>query len=307
MSTRRQFVCGSSLALASALPIGRADAATPPDTSAVNCDEKKPTLGIDIYSYFQDANERAIRKNNFQLTCLYLTHSITKIDHEWISKKDYLAERDWGFLPTYIGNQSDSPAEADGTLHGEAAIKLMKQAQFPRGSVVYFDIETPKPAGGKYEAYLRAWMKAVLKGAYYPGVYGSYLMVPWLTKITSAIWTVELPGNTRATLESAALQFNRNVMRKSDQTGEQALSDVGSNSEFYDFLFEQGILAYNPKQFPQGIIRQGCIATQYLWKQKNLPGLPPKMSFDFDRSLVADPSNAPSIAVALGVQDLIRI
>jgi Domain of unknown function (DUF1906) len=184
----------------------------------------------------------------------------------------------------------------------------MKQAGFRSGSVVYLDIESPK-SERDFSRYLTEWMKAVRGEGWYPGVYGSYLMVPWLTNYTSAIWTVELPVSKERLLadlkaglrmfgpEGLAAPRPQDVLRSDEIM--RFLKNYNSNR-----ALDPNNRAYDANQHPHGIIRPGCIATQYLWYQQfHGLALDPGIAnvFDLNWSLVPDPSDAKAIANVLGI------
>ena len=260
-------------------------------------------LGADCYSFPGDKPIEALSsQHGLKYIGFYLTHAPGTPDMTWIRKRQFLADRSWGFLPFYVGSQADAPPTTDGTTHGQEATRLMSQAGFPANSAIYLDIEAPKQPG-KFESYLRAWMDSVRTGGFYPGVYGSYTMAPWLTRLTSAVWTVELPISKLQAL--------------TDVIGEVALTGALSTTDGMEQLsaaiqptaFEELPLAYDPRQDPHGKIRPGCIGTQYLWYQ-SFSGLPPldpgvQNVFDLDSSLIADPSNPDRIRQALGLEKLI--
>jgi hypothetical protein len=170
------------------------------------------------------------------------------------------------------------PPIGSGTEHGKEAASLMQKAKFPSGSIVYLDIETPKPENGPFQGYIGEWMKAVKGGGFYPGVYCSYTMAPWIVKLSRAVWTVELP------FAKSRLQMSL--------PSDESLSNV---------------LAYDPSANPHGIIRPGCLATQYRWYQtfsdvRLDPGI--TNMFDLNWSKVKDPSNPSVVAAALGLSTL---
>jgi hypothetical protein len=272
--------------------------------------QNDPILGIDCHSF---PGEQAIEvlgsQHGFRIVGLYLTHAPGKPDMTWIGKRPFLAGRGWGFLPTYLGSQAAAPAAAAGSTDGQEAVHLMAQAGFAAGAVVYLDIETPK-VEQQFGPYLGAWMAAVRAGGFYPGVYGSYTMAPWLTKLTSAVWTVELPISKHHALTT--------ILGETAITGALSATDgaegpgTALSPEALVALSPEAFVAvapaYNPALNPHGLIRPGCIATQYLWYQ-TFQGLPldPGIEnvFDLDASLVADPSNPEMIRQALGLQTLI--
>lgn len=267
MLTRRSFAIGALSAASLLDNYAFAQSTVPPTT----------ILGLDTYSYPGDeALQQLWSDHGYRIMGFYLSHSPSKIDHSWLGKRSALAKAGWGLFPTFLGYQQPNPPPGLGKKHGAIAVALMQKAEFPPNSVVYLDVETPKAGGGAFQAYMEEWMKVVRAAGYYPGVYCSYKMAEnrgWVTKLTSAVWTVELPIGK--SLISPARPIEKRTIIP---------------------------YAYDPKKHPYGIIREGCIATQFKWYQ-NIKGIP--RLFDFDSSIVADPSNARMIAEILNVPNLI--
>ncbi len=226
--------------------------------------------GDEAIKWFQESNER-------RFVGLYLTHWNPKNnaiheDGSWISKRQYLAERGWGFLPCYMGKQPPGAGgkkypifpmstAQDGTDLGNQAAALMKKAGFQTGSVVYLDVEAPVDEASPYLNYIKSWQRSVAKAGYYPGLYCSHTIISWARKYTSVIWGYELP-------------MGATISRLMEETA--------------------AILDYDPLKYPHGIIYDGAIATQYT-QNKPIPGCPKKDDFDCNSALVADPSNLSSI------------
>lgn len=241
-----------------------------------------PILGIDYKTPPSQETmdwllEKAVPRRRF--TGLYLTHwncvsgRVTR-DDAWIKQREPLARRGWGFLPIFMGQQpahnksNECPGKGDpprgqGKDDGAWAAGLMEHAGFGKGSVVYLDIDHLTKESSDYIHYLRDWQEKVEVAGYYPGIYCSYLILPWLKRYSEAIWTAELPQ--LASVEMAEPKVD--------------------------------VFAYDPKNHPNGLIRDGAICTQFLQNQA-IPGCPTNEAFDSNRSLVADPSNLPSILEA---------
>ena len=268
MLDRRSFSFGA-LATSAALAASRSVANAADDPTTI--------LGVDTYTYPGDRELQTLWSDKgYRIICFYLSHSPSKVDRTWLPMRNRLVEKGWGLFPTFLGFQGSNPTPGLGTAHGNIAVSLMRKAEFPKRSVVYLDVETPKEAGGAFQRYMEEWMSVVRAADFYPGVYCSYKMAEnngWVTKLTSAVWTVELPIAKK--LISPALPVRKRAVVP---------------------------YAYDPEKHPRGIIREGCIATQYKWYQK-IEGC--KRLFDFDSSLVADPSNAGQIAEALRVPKLL--
>lgn len=245
-------------------------------------------IGVDCHTYpGDDAVKFFSEKNSMKFFGFYLTHAPGNPDKTWLKSRDHLVQSGFGLLPTYLGSQNDSPLPDAGDGHGREAAKLMREAGFAQGSIVYLDVETPKPEGGLFQKYIEAWVKAVRADGYYPGIYGSYIMVPWLKKLTGAIWTVELP-------------FGKGQIT-------QIAGANASSNESLGALYGQSMLAYDPAKHPHGIIRPDCVATQYRWlvHVRDIPlAKHVRNEFDLSSSRVADPSDPVAVAKSLGVTHL---
>ncbi|MGH7997356.1 MAG: glycoside hydrolase domain-containing protein, partial [Opitutaceae bacterium] len=266
----------------------------------------EPIFGFDCRSYPGPDAIMALRdRHRFRVCCLYLAHCPNYPDESWLTQREFLRLHGWGFLPTYVGAQTQGPCTMEisdpdgmGRSHGNEAAELMNRAGFPTGAVVYLDIEDPNLENAQYWKYVRAWMKAIHDQHYYPGAYGSYLAVDLMRELTSAIWTFELSENVRAVEADLKALSRENPQIKGEQTS--------WGSSVLEQLFKMKKLGYDRSKFPQGRIRRGCIATQYIQRQKFLDVVVPK-GVDFDCSFLkaSDPSDPASIAQALNIPRLI--
>ncbi|MGH7121716.1 MAG: glycoside hydrolase domain-containing protein [Acetobacteraceae bacterium] len=277
----------------------------------------EPILGFDHMHYPGDDAMKMMRdKHGYRVTCLYLAHKPGTKDESWIRKREFLQLHGWGIFPTYVGLQATTDEignpEGMGKRLGDEAAKFMKDAGFPTGSVVYLDIEVPHNARTPYETYVRTWMKVVRDNKYYPGAYGNYPMADmadpkWakcikFPKLTSAIWTVELPYGFKAVLSQLRALSEGNPQFQAE------ISNWSSSSDIMQQLYKMGALGYCPKRYSHGIIRPGCIATQYKWRLQFLDIKLPsgqKQDFDLDFLKASDPSDPASIAQALNITHLI--
>ena len=86
----------------------------------------------------------------------------------------------WGLAPIYVGQQVTGPGAhrvwgPQGMTDGADACRLMDQAGFDKGSVVYLDLENGPPLAPLQAAYVGAWCDAVAASGYTPGIYCSFL------------------------------------------------------------------------------------------------------------------------------------
>jgi hypothetical protein len=156
--------------------------------------------GFDCYSYPGDAAVAWLRQHGqFRVLGFYLSHSPSKLDKTWTKGlRQTLAADGWGFFPTYVGLQEGSAGlnSTNGDSHGQAAAGLMADAGFPTSSVVYLDLEEGDIPTGGYAAYVTAWVSAVTRENFTPGVYCSHLITAWALQQTPFVWSFHVPVGT---------------------------------------------------------------------------------------------------------------
>ncbi len=109
-------------------------------------------------------------------------------DTSWSGKRETLEQLGWGTAVIYVGQQSwpkrsgrahagttcatSFVTAARGTRDAADAIARTETEGFPRGSVIFLDIERMDAVPAAMRAYYRAWARAVLTdGRYRPGIY----------------------------------------------------------------------------------------------------------------------------------------
>jgi hypothetical protein len=285
--SRRQMLALSGMIAANALTFGEAIAAAPVHER----DPTKDVLGADCYSYPGDDIVDALWKlHNTRIFCFYLSHSSTKLDESWSKDvRERFVMNGWGLLPTYNGTQNlASLTVPQGTKDAKQAADLMVKRGFETGRICYLDVEDAHGESEKYWDYVHAWIAEIKNQKFYPGIYSVYPNASAMAKLTSAAWTAELPTSPQ--------KF------KTTPPGQIQPLDAEVTAEN---LFEIGILAYDPKKYPHGKIYEGCIATQYLFKQFPKDIAKGKLELDYIASLVADPSDPANLVSGLNISSLI--
>lgn len=133
--------------------------------------------GLDVSAYPGDSKMQDWWSNSpCYFTGFYLAPAPHHPDTGWMTKRSTLLNQGWGFLPIYVGRQTeygDSLTSSNGTLDAQNAVSLAQKASFPAGSYIYLDIEL----GGDvtaYMNYIKAWIQEVMYLGYGPGIYCSY-------------------------------------------------------------------------------------------------------------------------------------
>jgi hypothetical protein len=146
-------------------------------------------LGFDTNIYPGDRAMRAWIDGGspYEWVGYYLTAPCHK-DASWTGKRERLEEMGWGTAVIYVGQQiwpkrtgralagktcsTSFVSAARGTRDAADAIRRTAAEGFPRGTVIFLDIERMETVPQKMRDYYRAWTKAVLAdGRYRPGFY----------------------------------------------------------------------------------------------------------------------------------------
>ena len=190
--TRDQIAHASAqLAQASATVVG---------TKAALADEVEAGrhLGFDTHEYPGDATMRAWKASDspYEWVGYYLVSPCHRND-SWASKRTTLAQMGWGVAVVYVGQQSwgRAPRKLSASAIAKAnkqgvtcsadyvsgdrgrgdandAIARARAEGFPKGTVVFLDIERMDKVPPAMRAYYRAWVDRLLEeGTYKPGVY----------------------------------------------------------------------------------------------------------------------------------------
>jgi hypothetical protein len=154
---------------------------------------------MDTSIYPGDATIDWYRLNcGFRYTGFYLAPAPLHQNTSWMDRRDHLAAQAWGFLPVFVGLQIRSPnvSASVGAQHGQNATKLMGQAGFHSQTICYLDLEDGTEPAGDYARYISAWVSALTKANYAPGIYCSHRIANWCRENTPYLWTFRLPRGT---------------------------------------------------------------------------------------------------------------
>jgi hypothetical protein len=227
--------------------------------------------GPDAMAWLQKKNPK------IRFACFYLAPAPGHADPSWMGQRSDLAQKGWGFLPTYVGlqahvkqNGANIPnpnlSAARGTADGTDACHLITNAGFAVGSVVYLDLEEGDVPSGAYQAYILAWMAAVKAHSFVPAIYCPGGAAPWARRYARIVW-LAAPENL-------------------DGQG-HAISAV-----------------LDPQHLPASSAAGGPIAAQFLWEiefsgltQPADGGHGPR--FDLNTGLAVDPSDYACVDDAL--------
>jgi hypothetical protein len=155
-------------------------------------------MGFDTHTYPGDetmAAWKAAPGAPYRWVGFYLPAPCHK-DRSWSGKRQTLVDMGWGLAVVYVGQQtwgrtprptaariarllkSGKTCNADlvsaerGAVEGADAVAAAEAEGFPRGSIVFLDIERMEKMPGTMRDYYRAWSKHLLAdGRYRPGIY----------------------------------------------------------------------------------------------------------------------------------------
>jgi hypothetical protein len=193
--------------------------------------------GFDKLAYPGDALMAWLKADtNLSFVGFYLAPAPSRPTSDWMGRRGTLAAQGWGFAPVYVGQQeATQPGQhvltaPQGAIDAQDAVSLMNVEAFPRGSVVYLDIEQGGAESAATQAYSCAWIDAVnADGSYHPAVYCSHTTAPsllalrpgtqlWVWNIAGAVPGPNYPPNLPANNPSVSgvpsatvLQYAQNV------------------------------------------------------------------------------------------------
>jgi len=138
-------------------------------------------VGFDRNDYPGDAALPALHRT-FAYTSYWLNNPPGSNSNGWTGKRRVVKEAGLGFLILFNGRLDadlrGKDAGALGKADGEAAVAAAEREGFAPGAVVFLDQEEGGRLLPEQSAYLLAWVAAVRKSAYKPGVYCSGIVVP---------------------------------------------------------------------------------------------------------------------------------
>jgi hypothetical protein len=138
-------------------------------------------LGFDLNTYPGDAALPVLRKT-FSFSGYWLGAPPGAKQNTWMGKRQLLLSQKFGFLLLYNGPQSaELKSATQATNRGAAdainAAGAAKKEGFPRGAIIFLDIEEGGRLPANYHTYLRTWVDALGRAGYRAGVYCSGMPV----------------------------------------------------------------------------------------------------------------------------------
>jgi hypothetical protein len=143
--------------------------------------------GFDSLAYPGDTALKWLLANTNLTWCgYYLAPAPSRPTSPWLGTYAKVTGFGWNVVPIYVGQQAQGPGShvvtaAQGTIDGQDAAKLAQSEKIPAGTVIFLDIEQGPPIAQPALDYYKAWVEAVYKSDYYPGVYCSYKLAAQIT------------------------------------------------------------------------------------------------------------------------------
>jgi hypothetical protein len=141
--------------------------------------EKQFYLGFDRNQYPGDRALPMLRQT-FSFTGYWLTPPPMETQNSWTGKRKTLSAKGFGFLLLAEGREFaaiQSGAKEDGIRDASDAARSATQEGFPKGSIIFLDIEEGGRLLPQVHSYLRAWADELVQKGFKPGVYCSGIPV----------------------------------------------------------------------------------------------------------------------------------
>jgi hypothetical protein len=139
-------------------------------------------LGFDLNEYPGDDALPILRKT-FSFASYWLSPPPDVKTNDWLGKRARIQSEGFGFVVLYNGRKtrnlkSSEDAKQKGALDAERAAKLALQEGFPKGTVIFLDIEEGGRLSDSYHDYLHAWIEKLAKENFRAGAYCSGVALP---------------------------------------------------------------------------------------------------------------------------------
>ena len=160
--------------------------------------EKGHYVGFDTHTYPGTSVMKAWKEtpgSPYKWVGFYLP-SPCHNDSSWVGKRDTLVAMGWGLAAVYVGQQTwgksprtltasalealrkktdcatDFISAEEGTREADDAVGIASREGFPKGAVIFLDIERMETIPPAMREYYKAWTARMLSnGQYLPGVY----------------------------------------------------------------------------------------------------------------------------------------
>jgi hypothetical protein len=138
-------------------------------------------LGFDRNDYPGDDAMKLLRKE-FAFTSYWLSNPPQTKSNSWTGKREFLRSLGYGFLPLFNGPTSGELRDEKYTLKRvaddvQSAAAAARREGFPRGSVIFLDVEEGGRLPSTYATYLKHWALGLAQLGFRAGVYCSAIPV----------------------------------------------------------------------------------------------------------------------------------
>lgn len=136
-------------------------------------------LGFDRNVYPGDANLEVLRRT-FTYAGYWLNNPPGEKGNTWTGKRALLRSAGFGFLVLFNGRLSKELKHDSVILarsDAQAAVAAARREAFPRGTIIFLDIEEGGRILPEQKSYIYAWADAVAAAGFRPGVYCSGIPV----------------------------------------------------------------------------------------------------------------------------------
>ena len=138
-------------------------------------------LGFDRNDYPGDDAMKLLRKE-FAFTSYWLSNPPQTKSNSWSGKREFIHSLGYGFLPLFSGPSSGQLRDQTYTLKRvaddvQSAAAAARREGFPKGSVIFLDIEEGGRLPSTYTTYLKHWALGLAQLGFRAGVYCSAIPV----------------------------------------------------------------------------------------------------------------------------------
>ena len=138
-------------------------------------------LGFDRNDYPGDDAMKFLHKD-FAFTSYWLSNPPQTKSNSWSGKREFLHSLGYGFLPLFNGPTSGELRDEAFTLKRvaddvQSAAAAARREGFPKGSVIFLDIEEGGRLPATYVTYLKHWALGLAQLGFRAGVYCSGISV----------------------------------------------------------------------------------------------------------------------------------
>jgi Domain of unknown function (DUF1906) len=140
-------------------------------------------VGFDLNEYPGDAALPILRKSfSFSSYWLGPAPGEKQSTSTWAGKRATMKAQGFGFIVLFNGRETKNLKNAEdarqkGILDSHTAAKSAEREGFPKGTIIFLDIEEGGRLPAPYHAYLLKWQQSLYQSGYRPGVYCSAMPV----------------------------------------------------------------------------------------------------------------------------------